>query len=89
MPSLPLNFIPNIAFCDRIKEIQAKNIGLEEITKKINEECPGADITLLDVCRVLLEDSKKRRGTYEIHSHPFADQFSIIIEQEKFSKKST
>lgn len=53
-----LEFVPNTSFTESIRKIKHEGLSLVEIQKRLEIECPGADINFEDVCREMLEQSR-------------------------------
>lgn len=87
---LQLQFVPNTAFQELITQIKGQGLSLVEIHKRVEKECPGADVTFQDICRELLEQSVKFTKKQEPKLHTceasFACQFSQSLESKTLVK---
>lgn len=85
-----LNFVPNTAFQDFITESKYQGLSLVEMQKKVEKECPGADITFQDICRELLEQSaqasKKQEPTLYVEAS-FACRASQSSESKRLAEE--
>lgn len=83
--------MPNTAFQDYITQIRGQGLSLVEIQKRVENECPGADITFQDICRELLEQStnskqKKQMPRSQNTEASFAFQFSQSSERKMLAQ---
>lgn len=81
-----LNFVPNTVFQEFITDIKGQGLSLVEMQKRVNQECPGADITFQDICRELLEQSAQSSKKQEPNSHHAEAKFACQASQNSESQ---
>lgn len=81
-----LKFVPNTAFQELIRQIKGQGLSLMEIQKRVEKECPGADVTFQDICTELLEQSIKSPKKQEPKLQRVEASFACRFSQSSESK---